>query len=72
MGLFSKEKKKAEPIVIKGKKLKCNFCGHNKFFEREAQLNTKGATMLGLDWINKSAHCFVCDNCSNIQWFLEK
>ncbi len=71
MGLFSKEKK-ATPVTVKGKKLKCVVCEHDKFSQRDAQLNTTGMSMLGLDWANKTASCYVCENCTYIHWFLEK
>ncbi|MCK5677342.1 MAG: hypothetical protein KAH72_02575 [Flavobacteriaceae bacterium] len=71
MGLFSKEKI-AEQVFVKGKKLKCPICGNEMFYHREAQLNTKAFSMMNIDWANKSANCYVCSNCSNIQWFLEK
>jgi len=71
MGLFSKEKI-AEQVFVKGKKLKCNICENDMFYYREAQLNTKTFSMLNIDWANKSANCYVCSNCTNIQWFLEK
>ncbi|RUA08713.1 MAG: hypothetical protein DSY82_06705 [Flavobacteriia bacterium] len=71
MGFFSKDKP-AEQVFVKGKKLKCSICGHDYFKHREAQLNTKLATTFKLDWTDKSAHCYICDHCSNIQWFLEK
>ncbi len=71
MGLFSKEKI-AEQVFVKGKKLKCNVCDNDKFFYRESQLNTAIASFFDLDFANKKAHCYVCENCTKIQWFLEK
>jgi len=70
MGLFSKEKKEAEPIRIKEQYLNCQVCNHNRFFTRKAQLNTAGMSLMDLDWANKSANCYVCENCSYIHWFL--
>ena len=71
MGIFSSNKA-VEQVYIKGKVLKCDICGHDKFKHQEAQLNTKTATLLNLDWANKSANCYICDYCSNIKWFLDK
>ncbi len=71
MGLFSKEEL-PKPVSVKGKKLKCNVCEHDQFTYRPSQLNTAGMSMLGLDWANKTAHCYVCKNCTHIHWFLEK
>ena len=71
MGLFSKERP-AEQVFVKGKKLNCNVCNHDMFVYRESQLNTRLASFFDLDFANKKAHCYVCDNCSNIKWFIEK
>ncbi len=71
MGIFSKEKR-VEQIFVKGKKLKCNICDHDKFFYRESQLNTRLASLFDVDFANKKAHCYVCENCTKIQWFLAK
>ncbi|VAV82786.1 hypothetical protein MNBD_BACTEROID02-1433 [hydrothermal vent metagenome] len=71
MGLFSKDKI-AEQVFVKGKKLTCNTCSHDKFTYRKTQLNTALASFFDLDWANKSAHCYVCEKCTKIQWFLNK
>jgi hypothetical protein len=55
MGIFSSDKP-AEQVYIKGKILKCDICSHDKFKHQEAQLNTKIATLLNLDWTNKTAN----------------
>ncbi len=57
-------------VEIGGRPLKCVVCDHDEFTEREALLNTAGLTLLGLDWANKPATCFVCDSCGYIHWFL--
>lgn len=71
MGLFS-EKETPRQVTIKGKKLKCTVCENDIFQHRKAQLNTKAATLMNIDWANKSAHCYVCQNCSHIEWFLNE
>lgn len=55
---------------IAGRPLRCVVCGHDQFRQRSAQLNTAGASFLGLDWANQSAWCFVCEQCGYIHWFL--
>ena len=72
MSLFSKKEVKPQHINVKGKKLKCTICAHDRFYYRKAQLNTKIASLLDVDWANKSAHCYVCENCTHIEWFLEQ
>ena len=55
---------------ILGKPLKCLICGHDRFTVRNAQLNTRMATFLNLDWANKTAECFLCEQCGHIHWFM--
>lgn len=60
----------ARRVVIGPRDLVCPPCGHDRFHERQAQLNTPAATFFGFDWANKTATCFVCERCSHILWFL--
>lgn len=71
MGLFS-EDKEPQQVNVKGKKLTCTVCSHDVFMPRKAQLNTKAATLMNIEWANKSAHCYICANCSHIEWFMEE
>jgi hypothetical protein len=70
------ERKSSQPQVqnyrVAGKELSCQICSYDKFWQREAQLNTAAATFFGFDWANKSAVCYVCGNCGYIHWFLPK
>lgn len=50
--------------------LKCVVCGHDKFSQQSAQLNTAVATFFNFDWANQSATCYICKNCGYIHWFL--
>jgi predicted nucleic-acid-binding Zn-ribbon protein len=50
----------------------CTHCKNNSFHQGKAQLNTRGATFLGFDWLNKSATTLVCSKCGLIQWFAEE
>ena len=68
MGLFG-QKEPAE-VEIHGKLLRCEICGHDAFWRREALLNTAVATFFDVEWANPSATCFVCDGCGYIHWFL--
>lgn len=58
-----------ETVEILGKELRCQICGHNEFWKREAQLNTAAATFFGFDWANPSATCVICGKCGYIYWF---
>ena len=69
MGLFSKEE--AEPVMmLTGNELTCLVCGCNRFFKRDALLNTPRMTFLNLDWANATGECRVCGWCGYIHWFL--
>ena len=70
MGLFGK--KEAERVRIGEIDLKCEICKQDRFWRREAQLNTSVATFFSLDWANASADCYVCDSCGYIHWFLPR
>jgi hypothetical protein len=65
-------KKKTEPqtVEIKGHELRCPVCNNNRFWIRQAQLNTATATFFNFDWANRSADCYVCSECTHISWFL--
>lgn len=56
---------------IAGKKVVCPHCGGVTFDEGVAQLNTRGATFVGLDWANQNAECLVCKTCGHIEWFMK-
>lgn len=55
---------------VAGKPVTCSHCGGEAFDERSAQLNTAGASFLGLDWANTSARVLVCHTCGHLEWFL--
>ena len=58
-------------IIINGKPLACPHCKSASFDQRSAQLNTAGLTFLNLDWMNKSATVFRCQDCGRLEWFLD-
>jgi hypothetical protein len=68
MGLFSRPDPR--PQIIGDKPLHCLVCNHDRFYSRDAQLNTAGAELLGFAWANQSATCYVCAECGYIHWFL--
>ncbi len=65
--------KNKEPNILKkvGKTVTCPICGHDRFRSRGALLNTRGMTFFNLDWANKKAAIYVCDQCGYCLWFLE-
>lgn len=52
-----------------GRQILCTHCGGDTFEQHEAMLNTTGATLLNLDWLNQSGTALICDTCGLIQWF---
>jgi predicted nucleic-acid-binding Zn-ribbon protein len=54
---------------LEGKSVLCPHCNGAQFKAGEAQLNTALATLLNLDWTNKSAIILICASCGQIQWF---
>ena len=70
MGLFSQDEPAPQAFELAGRRLTCDHCQQDTFFEGEAQLNTQGMTLLGLDWANRSATYFRCATCGKLHWFL--
>jgi predicted nucleic-acid-binding Zn-ribbon protein len=57
--------------IINGKPLTCAHCGGQSFDERQVLLDTAGMAFFKLDWLNKSANVFVCQECGRLEWFLD-
>ena len=70
MGLFGQSS--PETVQVAGIDLRCEICKHDRFWEKEAQLNTAVATFFNFDWANATATCYVCDGCGYIHWFLPR
>ncbi len=71
MALFQKkEEREPEPAFILDRPLKCAFCGQTTFWKRESQLHTKLLTFFELEWMNKTATCYVCSHCGHVHWFI--
>ena len=64
----------AKKITIKGKKLKCLFCGNDKFYETTVRLNTTATTFFSgvLSLLAKKAKAYVCSNCLRKEEFVMK
>lgn len=52
--------------------LECPICKHNEFWTRKTLMNTVGLTFFNLDWANKTATNYVCNNCGHVLWFLNQ
>jgi len=68
----SGNEKRGNTYERKGHALKCPVCGEDKFWTRKTLMNTAGATFLGVEWANKQAENFICENCDYVFWFLAK
>ena len=55
-----------------GREVACAHCGEKTFSVHEALLNTTVATLVNLDWLNKSGTALICENCGLIQWFAKR
>ena len=64
------KKPESKERIVKGNKLECSICKNTKFYARETLMNTPGMTFFGLDWANKTAENYICDNCGFVHWFL--
>ena len=51
---------------VTGVLVRCPHCGGEDFDEGAAMLNTAGATLLGLDWANRSANLLICVKFPNL------
>lgn len=58
------------PRAILGKPLRCAHCGGDQFATQDVMLNTRGLTLLNLDFLNKSADAHICTSCGRIEWFV--
>ena len=55
-----------------GIQVRCTHCQGEVFQEREALINTTGATFAKVDWLNQSGRALVCENCGLIHWFAKQ
>jgi len=55
-----------------GKPIACVHCGHDRFVEGRALLNTRGFSFFDLDWLNRDAMTLTCTACGYIHWFAQK
>jgi predicted nucleic-acid-binding Zn-ribbon protein len=61
-----------DQFEVEGKPVRCPHCGHDRFAEGEALLNTVGMTALSMDWANRTASTLMCAGCGRIEWFGQK
>lgn len=66
--VFTK-KQSAEPVEVLGQPFRCSVCSHGLFYQGKAQLNTAVASLLRLDWANRTVTYIACEQCGHIDWF---
>jgi len=66
MGFFTEEANRYE---IPDKLLNCHHCNNDTFYTRQEQLHSPTTTFLNLEWLDKTATCYVCSECGYIHWF---
>ena len=71
-GIESLAKESSSRRSVDGHELKCPVCGHEEFCKRKTLMNTPGLTFLGVEWANRQADNYVCDQCGYILWFLRE
>jgi rubredoxin len=56
---------------VNGYELECPVCKSKEFITRKSLLNSRGLTLLGLDWTNQGAINYICKTCGYIYWFMD-
>lgn len=46
----------------------CTVCSFRQSVEGSARLNTRGLTLLGLEWLNQGARTKACLRCGHVRW----
>ena len=67
---MAKSKVSQEQSIL-GNKLECPICSHNRFWTRETLMNTIGLTFMGVEWANRKAQNYICEQCGHVLWFLQ-
>jgi predicted nucleic-acid-binding Zn-ribbon protein len=71
--LFSNNSDKTiREVTVAGHQLSCPICGGRQFWTRNTLMNTQGMALLDIDWANKQAQNFICDECGYIFWFMPR
>lgn len=59
-----------EPFEVGGRRLECQFCGHDRFRRKEILMNTEWLTFFGVEYWDRSADTYVCRGCGYVMWFM--
>ena len=58
------------PVIVQGRRLRCNVCGGTSFWAKQVQLHAPTMTLLDLEAWNRVADCAICERCGYIHWFV--
>lgn len=78
MGFFSEFKKAAtgkpagDRYRVAGTTVSCAHCSGSTFFEKEALLDGRGASLLGIEAFGDAATALICTQCGHIEWFADQ
>lgn len=64
------EANQPRPYAIAGRPVKCPHCSETKFISGTALLNSRGRTLVNMDWADPGATILVCSECGRIEWFV--
>lgn len=77
MGFFSEFSKAyngdeaGDRFLVAGDPVTCPHCGGAHFFSQSALLDSRGASLLNVDWACKGATVLICSRCGHVDWFAE-
>ncbi len=69
---FFKREAETHAFAVAGKPVRCGHCAGDRFVKTRTQLHSAGLTFFQLEWLGQSVHVLACDQCSQIQWFVDE
>jgi hypothetical protein len=57
---------------VGGVMVRCSHCGGEEFDTGSALLNTRGRTLLGIDFTDRGANLLICTQCTHVEWFVDE
>ena len=59
-----------DAVRIKGKELRCNHCGQNRFVHQQVEVDRAlGGAWVWVELWSKLADVYVCGSCGFVHWF---
>ena len=77
MGFISEFKKAmagedaGDAFKVAGIAVTCPHCGSTRFFEGSALLDSRGTSLLDVEWLGKGATTLTCARCGRVEWFAD-